>query len=77
MDLIQTLVNHFHIAPGLQGRTELGRGEGRRIWIGQQEGELGKRELYEILLPREQYVILLPATQGQQGNPHEFKRYTM
>jgi len=53
------------------------RGEGRRIWKGQQEGELGKRELYEISLPREQYVILLPATQGQHENPHEFKRYTM
>ena len=23
------------------------RGEGRRIWKGQQEGELGKQELYE------------------------------
>jgi len=38
---------------------------------------MGKRELYEISLPREQYVILLPATQGQHDNPQEFKRYTM
>ena len=29
MDLIQTLVKHFHIAPGLQGRTELGKGRGK------------------------------------------------
>ena len=62
MDLIQTLVKHFHIAPGLQGRTELGKEREEEFGKGskKENWESGSYMKYRSLGSNMSYCSLQP-----------------